>query len=277
MEKRNTTTMNRGNDTQGPKPLQSLSHGLRLLMILNESDKEMGLAAISKALAMSKPGVYRLLITLEHHGFVRQDPTTGKYSLTLQLWEMGVRTVSRLVLHQAAHPVMESLANAVGEPIYLVILVDQYQTLPLDKANGPQAATALSYLGVRTPWHATACGKCLVAFAPRHIRERALAMPMTRHTTATIVNPAQLRRELEAIRERGYAENHGEAVPGIDGLAVPVFDETGQVLAVIGLFWPLSRYSPKQFGIVLKQLMDAGTKISCNLSVMLSDNIQVKR
>src|SRR5690242_20576038 len=128
MEKNETTIINKLDDDRGPKPLQSLSHGLQLLMILNESDKEMGLVDISKALAMSKPGAYRLLVTLEHHGFVRQDPTTLKYSLTLQLWEMGVRTISRLVLHQAAHPLMENLANAVGESIYLVILVDHYQT-----------------------------------------------------------------------------------------------------------------------------------------------------
>lgn len=102
-------------------------------------------------------------------------------------------------------------------------------------------------------------------------------MPLVCHTATTIINPADLRRELEVIRERGYAENHGETVPGIDGLSAPIFDEMAQIVAVIGLFWPRSRYSQKDYGLVLKQLMDTANEISCNLSVMLRDNIQVKR
>ena len=52
----------------------------------------------------NKSTVYRFLTSLEKLGFVRQDGETGKYSLTLRLFEIGLAALERLELWREAEP-----------------------------------------------------------------------------------------------------------------------------------------------------------------------------
>ena len=71
------------------------------------------------------------------------------------------------------------------------------------------------------------------------VQERGL--PKICHNTIT--DPNQLLDELTEIRDRGYAESVEETDPGAWGVATPIFDRNGQVVAAIGIAGPILRYS----------------------------------
>jgi DNA-binding IclR family transcriptional regulator len=86
--------------------------------------------------------------------------------------------------------------------------------------------------------HATATGKVMLAFAS----DRLPAPPLARYTDRTITDPARLADEVEAVRRDGHAHASGEREPELNAVAVPVFGEPGQLIAILGVQGPGSRF-----------------------------------
>ena len=88
------------------------------------------------------------------------------------------------------------------------------------------------------PAHAIAAGKVLLAH--RHPwRESVLERPLERMTERTVVDPDALRDECQAIVDRGFAFDDGEYLEGLQSIAAPVVDETGEVMIAVALTGPV--------------------------------------
>jgi DNA-binding IclR family transcriptional regulator len=104
-------------------------------------------------------------------------------------------------------------------------------TLPL-KVDHP--------IGSLSPLHCTALGKAFLAFGGARPDE------LTGYTGKTITSEVKLREEIEATRNRGFAIDDEEFAPGIRCVARPVFDESGQMIAAIGVSGPSVRVDDKR-------------------------------
>jgi DNA-binding IclR family transcriptional regulator len=83
------------------------------------------------------------------------------------------------------------------------------------------------------PWPATANGKVFLAYAePGECRTLLAAMSPVRYTPQTIRSRRAMQAELTHIRENGYAVSSEERYEGLRGIAAPVIDPAGQILAV---------------------------------------------
>jgi DNA-binding IclR family transcriptional regulator len=80
----------------------------------------------------------------------------------------------------------------------------------------------------------------LLAFRPRWC-ESVLSRPLEEHTERSVIDPLEVRRELDEIRQRGYAFEDGEHVEGIGSVAAPVFDDNGEAVAALGIRIPCAR------------------------------------
>ena len=89
--------------------------------------------------------------------------------------------------------------------------------------------------------HCTSNGKVLLAFAEETDRDRVLAEPLETFTAHTIVDPAALRHELDAVRTRGYAQALEELEEGLNAVAAPVRQADGRVIAALGVSGPAFR------------------------------------
>ena len=89
--------------------------------------------------------------------------------------------------------------------------------------------------GSELPFHASAQGKVLLAFAAPAMRKRLLATPRRKMTEKTVVDPASLERELALIVRAGYAVAPEQAMLGLNAIAIPIFD--GPTLAPPLLRW----------------------------------------
>ena len=89
--------------------------------------------------------------------------------------------------------------------------------------------------GQRTPVHAGAAGKLLLAHLAAEELDFRLAQPLAAYTPRTITEPRRLRAELARIRRAGWAQDRGESAPSIQAYAAPVADRDGRVVAAVSV------------------------------------------
>src|SRR5882672_3822172 len=74
---------------------ETVDLSLRLLEFLARSSEPAGVSDLARQFQASKATVYRHLQTLAHHGFVRQETTTMRYTAGIKLFILGERLRER--------------------------------------------------------------------------------------------------------------------------------------------------------------------------------------
>ncbi|MGE0717345.1 MAG: IclR family transcriptional regulator [Alphaproteobacteria bacterium] len=223
---------------------KTLLRGLQLIEHLVRVDGSCGVSELSRTLRIPKSNIHRVLETLVEGGYARSDPETGRYSLTLRLWELGSALVSRIELRPVAAPHLRTLAGSSDETVHLSVL-DDGEVIYLDLIEGAQPVRAYTRVGGRAPAYCVATGKALLAFEEPHVVER-VAARLEAHSGTTIVDRVRLEAELERIRRDGVAFNHGEWRAAVCGVAAPIRDSTGRVVAAVGISGPCARLTPER-------------------------------
>ncbi|WP_051580222.1 IclR family transcriptional regulator [Pseudonocardia acaciae] len=187
-------------------------------------------AELSRALDLNRTVVHRLLSTLLRRGFVsRYD---DRYALGALLVRMAERV--RPGLRVAATPVMKDVVEAVGETIVLHIAEGEDAVVLQQVVSTHHVVRVEHRIGSRHSLGTGASGRALLAF---------LDPAVVAHVTERTGRPDALRRELDAVRELGYALSHDELQDGVYGLAVPVRTRAGRVIASVAALVPMSRAS----------------------------------
>src|SRR5947209_2024287 len=184
--------------------IQSVERAVSVLKLFGEAESELGVTELARRLKLHKSTVSRLLSTLEAGGFVQQDPHSGRYRLGLQLATLAGLALTQYELRDVARPWLRELANVSGETTTLSVL-DGHEAVNIDQALGPNPVKHLGWIGRRLPLHCTAAGRPLLAYVPAAFLDRLLSRPLARFTPQTITNPIILRRELDRVRQLGYA------------------------------------------------------------------------
>jgi IclR family transcriptional regulator, KDG regulon repressor len=242
--------------------LSSLSKALTLLDAFSAEKPELTLSELARGCGTHKSSAFRLLSTLEAHGFVEKNAATHGYRLGWKLMELAGRLLARYELRELAAPFMEELARRTGEIVHLSVL-DGAQIVYLDKRGRSQPLTVSTTVGGRSPAHASAMGKALLAGLPEKQVALVLgARRLERFTPTTITDRRRLGRELEAIRRRGYALDNEEAFPGIRCVAAPLRDRSGRVLAAVSVTVPAQRLEARRQNELKNLVMDTAGRIS---------------
>ncbi|HEX5600189.1 MAG TPA: IclR family transcriptional regulator, partial [Hyphomicrobiaceae bacterium] len=121
-------------------------------------------------------------------------------------------------------------------------VLDGLQFVYLERIECHWALRVHLQAGSRVPAHCTSGGKVMLAHLDDAVRARLLRnvtlKPCTEHT---ITQTTELEAELAEIRRRGYAVNNQEFTIGIIGVAVPIADRQGRVLAALAVHGPSPR------------------------------------
>lgn len=228
-------------DSTGKKQLiGSLTKGLIILEIMMQRDN-VGVTEIAKALKINKSSAYRLLITLEERGFVKQDQISGKYSLGMKLAGFRTKILEGLDIRDIGRPFLVKLTEETKESAALSML-QKDRVVVVEKNLSREPISANLYVGLVEPLHCTALGKVLLAFQPAEKQQRLIAsISLERFTSNTIVDPDKLTEELAGVRKKGYAIDDEEYSVGMRCLAGPVFNSKGDIIAAIGISGPVTR------------------------------------
>jgi len=213
--------------------------GLRMLQALSLSDRPRGVTELARELDLTKSNAHRLLKTLVHAGYAQNNAETAKYSATLKVWELGSHVLSQIDVKSAAGAYLQSLADKTGESVHLSLLVEG-SVVYIDKIDSLQPVRAYSQIGKGAPAYCVATGKALLAFQDEGVIER-ISKKLDDHTSRTITDPEDFKREMARIRQLGYAINRGEWREGVCGVGAPIRDASRQVIAAVGISGPESR------------------------------------
>ena len=213
---------------------QTVQKALNLLEALVKSGQPRRLTELSRELGLTKPNVYRLLSTLSILGYVKKDPATSLYSPTLKLWEMGSLLVRDVDLVAMAGPRIKRLSEETRESVQLAVF-DAGFVVYVDKVDSPQPLKAMTNIGSRVPATVTSSGKALLAWHTPAALDQAMAQ-LKKYTPLTMMRRRDIEQDLEETRNRGYAVNRGEWREGVAGIAAPIRDRHGHVVAAVAVW-----------------------------------------
>jgi len=250
----------------GAYTVKSLVKALNILEVLAEEEQPaFTLTRLSRRLHLHVSTVHRLLVNLVRHGFVEEDPALGGYRLSFRVLRMGLRVLDRLDFRRVAQPLLRELNQQTKETVHLAILQGDH-AISVEKFGSPQPVGLDARLGGVMPLHCTGVGKTLLAYQSEEMLTQLSRSPgFQRLTSHTITGLPQLRKELERIREQGYAVDHEEAVEGLRCVAGPVFNHTGRVVAAFSVAGPTTRLTPSRVPEIARLVRETSQQISYRL------------
>ncbi len=255
--------------------VQAIERGCRILEFLSRGKQAYSIHDISSELGLPKPTIHRILSTLRHCGFVRQDELSKEYRLGFRLVELGQVVLDQIDLRKEAEPFLSQLASRVQETVHLVVL-DQDEIVYLDKIekfSNLKGLRMASRIGMRNYAHSCAVGKVLLAFLPDRARDEVFAQKgLPKLTRKTIVDGGELKKHLADVRTQGYAVDDEENEEGIRCVAAPVRNDRGEVIAAISISGPSVRMTKEW---IHRQLKREITKTATEISRELGFNTEV--
>jgi IclR family KDG regulon transcriptional repressor len=237
---------------------------LEVLECLSRGDGPMTLAELVQATQRPKGTVHRMLSTLVNTGFANYTRASGHYTLTLKAWRIGSVALRDFDLVDLARPLLERLRAETGETVHLSVLEPSGEIVYVAKVTSPKSIGVQTRLGQLSPSWCTATGRSILAHH-EEIAGRTLAGGLVRRTPRTVTDPQEVRRILEQARKEGYAVTRGENHPEMGGVAAPIWDHTGQVIASVGVAMPIYRMTTAVVRLTVPKVRQAAKAISHEL------------
>jgi DNA-binding IclR family transcriptional regulator len=184
---------------------------------------------------------YRIARTFQSTGHLVSDPAAGGYHLGPAMLAGIYLAEGFSQLVEVSRPYLESLMNETGELAAIAVQLDGRAVCADLVASGRPFVPEIA-VGRVIGDTANAHGKMFAAMEPDAERARIVAQPHKQLTTATITEPSALAAELEKIRAEGLAWDFEEHDLGTCAVVAPVRDQTGAVIATLGVVVPTGRF-----------------------------------
>ena len=215
--------------------VQSVARALTMISCF-ANDTELGISEIAERMDLSKSTTYGLVNTLTAFGYLEQTENK-KYRLGLKLFELGNLVQFRM----EARPYCQLLADKYRTTVHLATH-SEGEIIYIDKVDNNSSVVVYSQIGKRAPMYCTGVGKAILAFLPEEYMEKyVLSRPLIKMTEHTITTGDGLLKELEQVRERGYAVDDEEIEPGLHCIAAPIFNHKRQPQMAISMSFPYGR------------------------------------
>ena len=243
--------------------VESLARGLSILTALTNRARPLSLTELSKELGLSVSTIQRLTYTLQRLGYLQRNQENKKFWLTPKILSLGLHYLSDSDLTQVAYPYLQELSQETNETINLIIL-DEEEVVYIQRIPTPQLLHSGVRLGSRFPAYCTSGGKAILAFLPESRIEAILKkMDFKSFTPYTITNRQTLLQELNEIKIRGFASCNEEIIIGIKGVAAPIRNYEGEVVAAVHISIPSVRIKSNEWEAIWGgKVMIAAAKIS---------------
>jgi IclR family acetate operon transcriptional repressor len=200
----------------------SLSRGLQIVDVLTSAQSCLTLSEVAAQTGLDPSTTLRLLHSLCERGYVVRDESSKRYLA-------GPRALSPLPLfhplttfRHESEQVLKSLVENTAQTCAVVLFLGM-ERLVVDLHRGRDPLSLYYDTWLRTPLHATAAGKSLLASLSEAEQQQLLgAGPYEFYTPLTITDPGVLKRHLEEIRQQGHAVARGEALVDFVAIAAPL-------------------------------------------------------
>ena len=221
--------------------IQSIEVGAQVLQALARATRPQMLRDLAAEARMPPAKAHRYLVSLARMGLVEQQPETGLYDLGSFALQLGLSALARLEPVTLAAPVLAGLREATGQTVALAVWANHGPTI-VRWLGADTPVSASLRTGSVMPLTRSATGQAFLAFSPQETTaawvKRELADNLRQGLTPT--GRDEVEQLVGQIRRRGFART-GDFIPGISGMAAPVFDHAGALalaLVVLGYSKP---------------------------------------
>lgn len=216
-----------------PDTLQSLERGLAVLQVFSKDTPRLTLSDVARLAGITRATARRILLTLEHLGYVRADGRL--FSLTPRVLSLGFGYLSSLNLWDIAQPYMEELVEQTHESCSAATL-DLPDIVYVARVPTRRIMTIALGIGSRLPAHATSMGRVLLADLPDDELDAYLATgPFQAYTERTTVQPEELRAVVRRVREQGWSMIDQELEMGLRSISAPIRGADGRTVAALNI------------------------------------------
>ncbi|MFW5687250.1 MAG: IclR family transcriptional regulator [Halanaerobium sp.] len=241
--------------------VQSLIRAMDILDLISSCKEGINVTEISARLKLHKSTVYRLLSTLEYKNYVKKDENK-KYRIGKRVIEIGHQALNDIDLRKEMRPFLQKLGELTKETVHLGV-IDDFKVFYIDKVESSHIIRMYSSIGKGGPLYCTGIGKVLLAFSgQKYIEKFIKRVKFVKYTENTIINKKDLRDQLAAIKNKGYAVDNMEHENNIRCVAAPIFDYRENLIAAVSISAPAQRMSMERTVDLSKLVIEYTQKMS---------------
>jgi len=217
-----------------------LVKALKILEAL-ATEKSIGLSEVTRMATVSKPSAFRILSTLERHGYAERWEDTRKYRPGPQLIRLSLLFSAGIDIVTVARPYLRKLHAKYGETVNLGVLRGA-KILYVDIIEGSHGLRMSAEIGSQHSVHSTALGLAILSQMPTN-EARALIKQsgLVRLTPRTLTSMSRLTAELKIARDRGFSIDDEYNEEGARCVASALKLNGDGAYAAISLSGPASR------------------------------------
>lgn len=244
--------------------IQAVEFALHILEFVVQAQASVGVTELARQFDTTKSRIHRHLQTLVSAGYLLRDADTERYGISARLMALGQAVGESFELASAARFVARDLRDKLGHAVTVsqrepggmrvLLLVPSRSNIEISVKVGSMLSL-----------HGSAQGKICLAFGDQLLLPQLCDSALEKHTAYTILDPEQLRAEIETVRRQGWAVAPNETMVGLNALAAPIFDALGAYVGAVTMVDSIQFLGPVPPPDHIAEIKAAAGRISANL------------
>jgi IclR family transcriptional regulator, KDG regulon repressor len=243
----------------------TLAKAIEIFDLLLRTGDSLDVHELARSLHMPKSTAYAYLAFLKDKGFLASADEQGKYKLGLRFLDYASIVRNQIQLSSIALPHMRELSKSFQDTIILTVKRggDSYIIEKVERGVG---LVYMNNIGDRRPLYCGASSKIHLAYmkdfeVDQYLRDTKLRS----YTKNTISSREKLLEDIDRIRKHGYAFSNQEIDVGASGVAAPIRNNEGDVVASIGMVGPTNRINNRSLGPIARAVINCAEMVSRKL------------
>ncbi|WP_370678266.1 IclR family transcriptional regulator [Pleomorphomonas sp. PLEO] len=182
--------------------------------------------------------------------------------LGTKICELGILGIRQRTIDSLSLRHLEMLAGQSGLPCEIATFEGR-DAVVIASASPNGGARSAGSEGRRSPLNRVATGKALLAFLDEVDRKRLFAdLDWIKATPRSIASPDAMARELDVVRERGWALDDRETFDDTSCIAAPVFDGRNRVVAAVATVGQAHQITPERYESLAELVRNTANAVS---------------
>lgn len=254
--------------------VKSAARVLDVLELLSSRTEPMRLNEIVTIMGIPKSSAYGLITTLVVRGYVSKD-SADRYTL-IENFRQGFGWVGGVegFLTSVSAPIVEEIRDRLDETVFVCVRTEQQNARLIAKAVSRQPIRYDASEQSSLPGYGTVMGRVLLAWQSAEKVDAYFAKTALKaFNDKTPTSESEIRAALDKIRADGYGTIVDEYATGGAGIAAPIRNGTGDVVAVLDIATVTPRYQLRKDDM-LAAVLEGAERISLRLGYRPSDDPQ---
>ena len=232
--------------TADPLMVMSVDKAFRVLHAFDSTRPSMSLTQVAAAVGMDKSAAQRFTYTLEKLGYLRKDPVTKRFELTIRSLDIAHHYLHSNAMLQRAMPYLMHLSKTTEETINLTMM-DGTEIVFVSRFMSRHVLNTDVIVGTRMPAFCTAPGIAILSRLPA-VEAAALIdrMDLKPYTPTTTWKRDELLAKIAKSAVSGYATAFEEFYHGDLSVAAAITGSGGVPVGALNIAVSRARFTPEE-------------------------------